>query len=274
MDDPAAEWMGLGASFVLQQDLATSHTVLPLFAGDQSGAYLSGATEILRLTLTERGSQLHISGASFDLSSQKSREVFSVDSPGASGFIAALEVIARKFDSETSQRFSTANVKALKPFTEAAVAQTPQARAELLQIALTADPSFGLAHIALAETIGEPALGNVDLNMFTPYDRARWVAFAARIRNAPVPEQMKAQEATLKLAPNNVEALASLGTLRYLAGTHNAGLQLLRQAINLSPVNLALRLQLRRLQGEDGEGGEGKDTAGKKRVGKKEDRVP
>ncbi len=239
--------MSLAASFVLQQDLATSRTVLPLYAADQSAGYLTGATEMLRLTLERRGDGLHLSGASYDLSTQRSREVVSEDFSAPSGYITALEHVARQFDSVSSERFSTSSVNALKPFTEAAVAQTPQVRANLLQSAMMADPSFGLAHIALAETVGEKALGGVNANAFTPYDRARWTALAARLRNAPAPEQIKDQEAILKVAPNNVQALASLATLRYLAGAQAEGEKLLRHAVDLNPSNLSLQLELKRL---------------------------
>lgn len=248
MDHPASDWMGLASSFVLQQDLATSRTVLPLFAGDESSAYLSGATEILRLTLEQQGSKLHLSGSSFDLSSQRSRVVFEEDAAAATGLVGALERIAHRLDAAHAQQFSTANLSALKPFTEAAVSQNPQVRAQLLQTAVMADPSFGLARIALAETMGPAALKGVQPQSFTPFDRARWDALAARLTNAPAEKQIETQQVILKLAPNNVDALALLGTLRFLSGNQPEGERLLRQAIGLNPANVSLKVQLRRLQ--------------------------
>ena len=248
MEHPASDWMGLAASFVLQQDLATSRSVLPLFAGDESTAYLSGATEILRMTLEQRGDVFHLSGSSFDLSSQRIRLVFEENAGVTSGLLDALERIAHQIDGARAQRFSTANFAALKPFTVAAVTQNPQVRTELLQSAIAADPSFGLARIALAETLGPRALEGVKPQSFTPFDQARWAALAARLTNAPSERQMETEQAILKLAPNNVDALALLGTLRFLSGNQAEGERLLRQAINLSPANGGLQLQLRRLQ--------------------------
>ena len=225
--------------------------MLPLFARDQSAAYLAGATEILRLTIEERGSRLHLSGAVFDLATQQKTQYFTSDTELDSGFLPSLQKFAHQIDPNGAQRFSTANLAALKPFTEAAVAQSIEARTQLLQIALTADPSFGLARIALAESVGEPALENVNSKSFTPYDKARWNALSARLKGSPPEVLIADQRSILKIAPNNVDALATLGSLLY-KGDQREGERLLKRAINLNPANLGLRLQLQRLQQPSG----------------------
>lgn len=255
MDHAASDWMGLASSFVLQHDLATSTTVVPLFASDESAAYLSGATEILLITLEQRGSRVYLWGSSFELSSQRAKTVLEEEAVANDGLLAALERVAHEIDARGAQRFSTATFAALRPFTEAAVAQNPEVRAQLLQSALISDPSFGLARIALAETMGPAALKGVHPESFIPFDRARWEALAARLNDTPVEKQIAAQEAILKLAPNNADALAVLGTLRFQAGNKQEGERLLRKAIDLNPANLSLQLQLRRLLEQRGKAG-------------------
>lgn len=240
--------MGLAVSFVLQQDLATSRNIIPLFAVDQSSAYLSGANEALRMTIERRDSSLRLSATSYDLRTQRAVKVFEAQSHGAEDLLTAIEEIAKQLGSQPLGRFSTGNSAALKPFTEAAVAQNPQARAQLLQAAIKIDPTFGLAQIALAETLGPAALGNFDESGFSPFDKTRLEALKLRLTNAPSAQQMDAQRAILKLAPNNVDALATLATLEFLAGDHSNGERMLKQAISLNPSNLALQIQLQRLQ--------------------------
>ncbi len=79
---------------------------------------------------------------------------------------------------------------------------------------------------------------------FVPLDRARYIALAARINHAPIAAQASAEAAVLRLAPNNVEALAELGWLSFLEGKASDGDRLLRKAIGLSSQNVALQLQL------------------------------
>lgn len=249
--DRQAAWMGLASSIVLQQDLAISRNILPLFAADQSGAYLSGATEILRLTVERRGSNLRLSGATYDLSTQRTVKTFTAESGETGNLLAPAEAIARQLGSEPLERFSTTSSAALKPFVEAAAAQDPQSRAQLLQTSLSVDPSFGLARIALAETIGQAAMSNVDDSRFQPLDRLRWNALKLRLSNAPPPQQIHAQKAVLELAPHNVDALAALASLEYLSGDRASAERSLKTAVALNPANLVLQFQLQRLTGQN-----------------------
>ena len=244
--------MGLAASFVLQQDLAVSRNVIPLFATDQSRAYLAGATEILRLKLEQQGATMRLSGARYDLSTQRSMETFDLQSAAPDDLLTSLDRLAEQLGSKPLQRFSTSSNAALKAFTEAAVAQDAAQRAELVKSAVTADPSFGLAWIALGETVGPSVLSAADARRFNPFDRARWEALQMRLTNASPESQVKAQQAILKLAPYNVDALVTLGTLRYGAGDHANGERLIRQAIALNPANFGIQLQLQKLQAQDG----------------------
>lgn len=240
--------MGLAASFVLQQDLATVRDTVPLFAADSSGAYLAGATDLLRLTVERRGSNLRLAGALYNLATQRSTQTFEARSTMPDDLLTPLESVARQLAGPgQTVGFSTGNPAALQPFTAGAVTPNEQGRAEALSAALRLDPSFGLAHIALAETVGPSALEGVDPSRFTPLDRARWEALKLRLTNAPAARQMEAQRAILRLAPYNAEALATLGTLQFLNGDRAGGKRLLDQAISLNPANLALQVQRQRL---------------------------
>jgi len=119
--------------------------------------------------------------------------------------------------------------------------------------AIAADPAFGLAYIVLAESAGRGTPQNTsDLlsraeaheALFTPLDRARFAALQARLSHAPLSRQQTAFQNLVQITPNSVDALAALGSIRFLEGDGVAGQQSLSRALELSPGNLSLRQQL------------------------------
>ena len=246
LDNSANDWVGLACSFVLQRDLASSRSVVPIFARDESAAYLSGAFETLVMNIEGPPGQLTLSAIAFRQDTQRGVPV--VDQPVdlSGNLINSLDALAHRLDPQGAQPFSTHNGSALKYFVQGAMAATPQARAELLRSAIEEDPRFGLAYIALAETVGPTALAGVHPEMFSALDSARWTALAARLKQAPPEQQIQAQLAVLRLAPNDVDALANLGALRFLTGNRKEGERHLRRAVELNPGNFALQVQLQR----------------------------
>ncbi|MBV9034959.1 MAG: tetratricopeptide repeat protein [Acidobacteriaceae bacterium] len=250
--DPSTEWMRLALPLVLQEDLATSRDTAPFFASDGSGAYEGRATEMLRTVLENRSGRLQLAATITDAQTQKNERVMDAGADSGADVIVVANRLAKGIDPRASD-FPTKNLQALKSFTLGAATQDLSQRLRLLNEAVGADNNFGLAQIALIETAAQvapqdlPALvaaGTAHHDQFAPLERARWNTLVARYSHAPLPRQADAAAAVLKIAPNNVEALGTLGVSRFLQGNSAEGERFLRQAIALSPANANLQLQL------------------------------
>ncbi|MFL6447707.1 MAG: tetratricopeptide repeat protein [Bryobacteraceae bacterium] len=245
VDDESFNWAALASTFVIQQDLATSASILPSFATDQSGAYGQGASAVVRSTVEKRRGRIRVSAVLTDLSTQKNRQTIESEGPESEGLIQRLDAVSKRLDPERAAPFSTRSDNALQAFVAAAAASNAEGRAKLLDQAVSIDPAFGLAQSALVELVPGRATADPRITgRFVPLDRARYMTLLARINHAPIATQANAQAAVLALAPNNLEALAELGWLSFLQGKSGQGEQILRKAISLSPQNFALQLQL------------------------------
>ena len=246
VDDNSYGWAALATTFVLQQDLATSATIIPSFAKDQSGAYGQGASAAVRCTVEKRKDRLRVVAVVTDLGTQRARQTIESEGPERDGFIARLNAVSKRLDPDRAGPFSSSSDKALQAFAAAALASTQDARIQLLEQAVAIDPGFGLAQSALLEA--DPARSSgVDPReaaRFVPFDRARYQALLARAKHAPIAAQAAAEAEILKVAPNNVDAMAELGWFSFLQGKPAEGERLLGKAISLSSQPLQVKLQL------------------------------
>jgi cytochrome c-type biogenesis protein CcmH/NrfG len=250
--DVSSEWMALAVPLILQENLATSHNIVAFFAKDGSAAYEGHATEVLRTTIEGRNGKFRLQGVVTDPQTQKNQRVIDVETDAAAGVLNAANGLAKQIDAHASD-FPTKSLPALKAFTAAAGTQNLNVRLQSLTDAVSADPAFGLAHIALAETTAQAMPQNLPAIMatgtshhdgFAPLEQARWNEITARYAHAPLQQQANTAAAVLAIAPNNVDALAALGIDRFLQSNGREGEQLLRRAIALSPTNINLQLQL------------------------------
>jgi Tfp pilus assembly protein PilF len=246
VDDDAYGWAALASTFVLQQDLATSGAIVPSFAKDYSGAYGQGASAVVRCTVERRNGRLRVAAVLTDLRTQRARQTIESAGPEGEGLIARFNAVSKSLDPDRAGVFSTASDKALQSFAAAAVASTQDARMQLLQQAVAIDPGFGLAQSALLEAAParSSAADEQMASRFVPLDRARYLALLARVNHEPIAAQASAEAAILKVAPNNVDALAELGWLSFLQGKPTKGERLLGKAIALSSQPVQLQLQL------------------------------
>ncbi len=237
---------------VLQTDLSTSHSLIPVPANDDSGAYLSGANQVLRATVTERANRISIETAITDSSTQEDRELSNLEGPVSSGILPLLNGLAKQIDQKASP-FSTSNNRALQEYVAAVSSPKAQDRVTSLTDAISIDPSFGLAYIALADAEGQAApqalsvlLQNASSHEagFTPLDRARFMALLARYSHAPLEQQEAAFGVVLQTAPNQSDALIAAGSIAFLRGDASAGTRYLRRALDLNPGNVSVRRAL------------------------------
>jgi Flp pilus assembly protein TadD len=251
ISDPSSEWMAAAVPLVLEQDFSTSRNLISAAVDGESGAYQAGATTALRTTLENRQGRLRLQATITDLATQCNREVLTMENSG-SVLVPALNELAKRIDSGASD-FSTKNDRALQAYVAAAQSPNPRTRVQLLSDAIRADTEFGLGYIALLEIVAPTGQENIASvlasarsheNSFTPLDRARFEAVASRLTHAQLPDQAKAAEAVLRLAPNDVDTLASLGTVKFLEGDANGGQQHFGRALQIDPGNANLRQQL------------------------------
>ena len=232
--------------------MATSRELVPFFAKDGSTAYEGQATKILRTIVEDRNGKFWLEATVTDSQTQKNQQVISMEEDSAAGIVPAINQLAKRIDPR-AENFPTKSLGALKAFTSAVSTQDLPQRLQSLGEAVSADPAFGLAHIALIETAAQvapqslPSLmtaGTTRHDQFAPLERARWNALVARYSHAMLQQQADAAAAILKIAPHNVDALVMLGVNRFLQGNGTQGERFLRQAIALSPANINLQLQL------------------------------
>jgi tetratricopeptide (TPR) repeat protein len=249
IDDPASSWLSDGVAVVLEYDLSTAKNMLPLVVQDESGAIGAGASQVVRVTVEKRNGGFWAQATVTDLSSQRNTHVLTP--PVANDVLVAVNQIGKDLSSNAVP-FSTANVDALKIFTAAVRSKDPQQRSDLLHQAITAAPNFGLAYALLVESTppGSPsnAAAVTDAraheNSFNAVDRTRMKATLARLEHEPLPVQARAAEAVLNIAPNDVDALVTLGSADFLRGDGGAGSQFLLKAMELSGGNANIRRQL------------------------------
>ena len=249
--DPSSVWVSHAAALVLAHNLATSTTIVPALVNAESGAYPLQASELLRTTVESRNGHIRFQAVVTDLSTQRNQQVIQVEQPVAGGFVLAANALAKQLDARATD-FSTKSDRALQAFTGAVESANIQTRVQMLQQAIDADPGFGPAYIALLEVLAQsgqdpgPVLARAarEAGSFPAVDRARFTALRLRVLRAPLAKQEEAAREVLRLAPNDVETLAALGSIRFLAGDSRSGEQSLRRALESNPGNQNLQHQL------------------------------
>ncbi len=251
IESPSSEWLRVAAPLVLEQDLSPVSSLLVSVAPSESAVYRLGSAEALRVTITDSRGQLDISGDLFQTSTQSARAHFSARAQ-PSRIIAGLNALAKQVNPGAAS-FATANDHALELFSAGLTATDPSSKVAKLRQAIAADPSFGLAYLALVETLA--ANRSPDLaaalhsaashqNAFTALDRARFDLLAAQFARAPIRQQIAAAGAVTKVNPNNADALSALGSGLFLTGDASGGEQALSHALAVNPANFELKRQL------------------------------
>jgi cytochrome c-type biogenesis protein CcmH/NrfG len=252
VNDPSSDWLKLGVPIVLQQDLMTARPLFPSGVASESNATQAGANQILRTTVESRQGKIHVEATLVNAATQKTVSVKSTDAPSVAEIIPALNALAKRIDSGASD-FATKKPLALESFAAAAAEANPQKRFQLFGKAAGADPSFGLAFIAMLDMIGpssersfKPFLDEAakHRNAFTPYDRAKFDLLALRLKHSTTDEEVKAAQNVLAVAPNDIDALAILGNSHFLKGDVAGGEEALNRALQLNPANENLQNQL------------------------------
>ncbi|MDQ2712926.1 MAG: hypothetical protein M3Y24_11995, partial [Acidobacteriota bacterium] len=149
--DPSSDWMRLAIPLVLTQDLASSRNLVPTIAVNESSVYQSGSAETIRTTVQKHSDGLNVQAAIANVATQRTKQVFGTRS-SSSSLLPLLDSLARQIDRQ-SISFSTRNDRALEAFAVGLSSSDGQLKVQRFRDAIAADPSFGLAYIALTETL-------------------------------------------------------------------------------------------------------------------------
>ncbi len=254
ISDPSSEWLKTAVPLAIDYDLMTAHEFVPRLAPDEAGAAARGATRLLRTSIESRQGGLHLEASIVDVATQKVIRVVSSDASSASVVLPAVNALAKKIDANAVE-FSTKITPAWQLLTTAEANNNPQQRAQFLNQAINRDANFGLAWVSLLEMIVPNRQGELKKMIdegkshraaFSPFDRAKFDVALNRLSNAPAAEQIKAAQAVLTLAPNELDVMTTLGNYQILAGDAAGGEQSLRRAVALDPASVERRFQLAR----------------------------
>jgi tetratricopeptide (TPR) repeat protein len=252
VSNPAAEWMKLGVPIVLQQDLLSTRFTVPLLAASEANLGETRAQDILRSRVEDRQGRIHIKVTIVDVATQKVTHTEEEEASSTGTLIPALDKLAKRID-EDAGGFSTKNIDALKLLASAAQQRDSPKRADLLKNAIATDPNFGLGYFLLLEMLaplGPPNYQSIldqahsHRRGFTPFDQARFDLISLQLSHAPLSQRIAAAEALLKVAPNDIDGLAAVASIRFLNGDVRGALEAINHAINLSPGNPNLKQQL------------------------------
>lgn len=252
MSDAGAEWMKVGVPLVLQQDLMSSQNISPAMVSDETNVSEVGAQDILRLKVEERQGKIHVGATVVDVKTQKTTATEDVDANSINLLIPALDKLAKKLDPSAGE-FSTKNTEALQELAQAGTEEHPQERYALLKKTVATDSNFGMAYFMLLQMMAsappdtlKQAIDEVKAHMpnFPPYEKARLQLLIAQLQRAPLSQRTQDVEALLKVAPNDLDALSMIGSVRFLNGDVNGGTEALNKAVRLNPGNLSLKAQL------------------------------
>lgn len=239
---------------IIEQDLAASPHTVAFLASTGSVALQGNASELLRTTAEVYRGQFQITATLIDVATQKTAKVWKMQRPASNAVVLIANALARRIDSNVGS-FAVTSDRALQLFTRAAQVQDPKTRVDLLRQTIEADPHFGLAYVALLNTLStaRPQAAVSELSQavgqekyFTPVNRARLDALRLRLSDAPLAEQARADAAVLAYTPNDTEQLAALASDRYLQGNGPEGDRLIQRALAISLGNASVRQQYAR----------------------------
>lgn len=252
LNDPTADWLKIGVPEVLHQDLIPTRFTAPQLAASETNLAEIGAQDILRTKVEDRQGRIHIEATIVDAATQKATGSEEVEASSMAALIPALDKLAKKID-PAAEEFSSRKTEALKWLTAAAQQRDTEQRAGLLGKAVDTDPNFGLAYFLLIE-MGAPQgparykpvldLAQSHSSAFTPYDQARFKLIFLQLSRAPMSQRTSAAEALLKIAPNDIDALAVVSGIRFLSGDVDGALGAINHAIELNPGNPNLKGEL------------------------------
>ena len=150
--DPSLDWMSRAAQEVLVADLAQTPSFQPLRLAKRREASLAGATHVLHGSFEKRSGRLRLTGVIEDLQANRMSNRYAAAGSAADGVLSLANALARRLD-ERARSYATRSETALEAFSKGMAASDPAERAAGFENAVAADPDFGEAYVAWAESL-------------------------------------------------------------------------------------------------------------------------
>jgi tetratricopeptide (TPR) repeat protein len=228
------------------EQLTGSATVLPVRAGGFQEGSAARVTTVFRGYVTLAGGQLRAEVSREDTTTGRTTESFRLDESPRGGVLGMADALARRIEPAARPR-ETSNIEALKALVEGKASNDPAAAHSAYERALTADPDFGAAYVAYAQTrllrgdrAGATAVvekGRRRGRRLPELRRAELdLLWATLLGNSP--GRRAALLALSRLTPADPDVLRSLGREEHSAQRYGAAVDCYRKAILLDPLSV------------------------------------
>jgi tetratricopeptide (TPR) repeat protein len=150
--DPSLDWMSRAAQEVLAANLAQTPSFRPLRLAARRDAPMAGATQVLHGSFEKRSGRLRLTAVIEDLRTNRMSKRYTAGGSTADGILSLANALARTLD-HRARSYTTRSEKALEAFSKGMAASDPVERAAGFEGAVAADPDFGDAYVAWAESL-------------------------------------------------------------------------------------------------------------------------
>jgi tetratricopeptide (TPR) repeat protein len=150
--DVSLDWMSRAASVIVTAEIAGSSDTYAFQVQAMRDAYAARATRVLHGYFSVVRGQLECQAVSEDLEQRKMVQELTASGVSKDGIVEVADSLARKLAGRV-RPFGTKSPAAVREFVAAAEATTSAASADALRRALTQDPGFSEAHVALVQLL-------------------------------------------------------------------------------------------------------------------------
>lgn len=240
--DPSLDWVSVAIPAILTRTLAAASSLSAVEAANVRDAYAAGATTVLQGYLQRSGATLSLQLVNEDLSTHQIRRTFTRTAAG-NDVIAAAESLARDLD-QKPHSFGYQNAYAVRSW---GTALTGSDRRQQLETAISQDPRFGPAYVALAADLARTGdRSGVDHLRDAAREKgadrlslAELDLISATLQQ-DVAGRGKALEELAASAPSNPQYLRELAVVRYNARDFAKAAELYKSAVRFDPSNMSI----------------------------------
>ncbi len=247
---PAASIVSYGALHAANRALGARPAAAPGISTERAAALLSGATRILYGRISRSSGNLRLDAALFDTSRQKIE--LAVTASGSGDVIRLADSLAKELQTPV-RAFETQNAEALRQYCAGLESPDAAAAAQSFSRSVNADPNFGAAYVAWAQTAASQnnkpeaerilALAAARGNAILEAERARIAALGAAL-GGDLAAEARSLDTLARLNPADTGLLHQLVQAHLNARNYSGAAETLRKVLALDPNDAALLNQL------------------------------
>ena len=264
--DDSLNWVGRAVSEVIIADLAGSRALsavtfsqlhaadstlgpralaAPGISAERPAALLAGVHEILYGRVSRAGTRLRLDAELFDNSRGKIVRALSATAPESQGVIPLADSLAKELATRV-RTFETQIDRAMRDYCVGLESSDAHAAAEAFSRAVSADPNFGQAYLAWAQSAAAQngrteaervlALASARGNTIPELERSRIALLAAELRGDTT-ASMRALETVAQLDPSDAGLIRRLAREKVRARRYREAAETIKQALTVQPDN-------------------------------------